>query len=1242
MIGAGFSRNARKAGLAKQEFPLWMDLAASLYTKLYPPADGEQSRHHLPNALSASGLLRIAQEYEAAFGRGSLHSVIKELTPDDGHVPDEMHTRLLRLPWRDIFTTNWDTLLERTRDFVLDRTYDIVRTYDEIPSASKPRIVKLHGSLPAHFPFIATEEDSRTYPRRFAPFVNTVQQAMMETVFCLIGFSGDDPNFLNWSGWVRDNLGELAPKIYLAGWLDLSPHRRRMLEDRNVVPIDISRHQQALKWPENLRHRYATEWILHTLEHGRPYDITEWPSPPSLSPPQIPEHLQPVEIVTISAPKKEPPPPNMGSAPADLPEQVRSIIQAWKHNRNVYPGWLVLPPARRHLVEESLADWEEAILQTLPEFEPIEALLTMRELVWRRENLLEPLSEEVEKAVQDALCEVDCGERKIRGKNDHTVAWAGIREAWTDLAFALLTGARLRFDSDDFERRLAALRPFQDDRPEVVQRIHHEKCLRALYSLDFAQLEKLLKEWNPEGGDPIWMSRKAAILVEMGRNDEAVSLLNQSLSVVREARGREGTLACPSREGWILCFAIAFSPSIRKLTDETVDGPPPFGRWKQLAALECDAFSQKRRFLEALKNDTEEKEAPLFDLGARPGKTIHFSLAAYKRRVAANQAVRLCEVAGLPPSAADFVVASDLLNLAADHLVNTDAALTFRMVLRMSRSEADKTFNRIWTRSRIAAMPMEHVTTLADSISSVISYALPRFTRSMKSDDPWLDRLRIATEALSRLALRFPSEHAEERLRQALGYYQTKEMALHRWLYKPMRHLLHRTWEAIPKERRSVLVLDLLTAPISGINGFQSFKDWPDPGELFDSTDKSIAPPRGPETEGRWSEVAHMIRQGLNKAGEPRSRAALRLAAAGRWDCFTEDERNLIAEALWQDHNHLPDGAILFDWVFLLLPEPEPGLAEKRFREKWLGPKELTKKEEFCEFFWKLGNAFDSLRGLQQPLTLSEEECSNISASIEKWADLPLPQNQLFFSEWGIREAVVGLQSILREINLPPPIAEKLYRRALELNQTETPGFQLFGGLTKSLPDRLDELSMSMRKGLSSEKAVLAEEAVLGLKRWLTHSTEKSSASPPPPLDLLREAGVMIATRRRGVLFRALELARRVFLSGASEQRDAIASLAIEGMRYLIEELRYDRDHDEKSEKDIPLLRWSCAHLALAMSVSGYENDPTVADWVDIARNDPLPEVRYAERPTVVVQNQESPAEEMTQEPTAVDTRRGQ
>ena len=204
-----------------------------------------------------------------------------------------------------MFTTNWDTLLERASSHIVERPYRVVQSTKQIPMVSQPRIIKLHGSFPSQFPLIVTEEDYRTYPATFAPFVNTVQQAMMETVFCLIGFSGDDPNFLNWSGWVRDNLREAAPKIYLAGYLDLSPHRRRMLEDRGVIPIDLANHPKAQCWPPYSLHQYATEWLLHSLEPSLPYDETTWPRPPSQKETPIPDYLQPVVRPTIEVPLDE-------------------------------------------------------------------------------------------------------------------------------------------------------------------------------------------------------------------------------------------------------------------------------------------------------------------------------------------------------------------------------------------------------------------------------------------------------------------------------------------------------------------------------------------------------------------------------------------------------------------------------------------------------------------------------------------------------------------------------------------------------------------------------------------------------------------------------------------------------------------------------------------------------------------------------------------------------------------------
>ena len=205
MVGAGFSRNAETADPGVGDIPLWQDIARQMFRKLYPQSEDA-------DAKEVHNTLGLAQEYETGFGRSDLHKFLQELIRDNEFSPSDMHQRLLRLPWRDVFTTNWDTLLEETSRNITERAYSIIRNTDEIPLKSQPRIVKLHGSLPSQFPLIFTEEDYRTYPTKFAPFLNTVQQAMMETVFCLVGFSGDDPNFLQWSGWVRDNLGDAAPK----------------------------------------------------------------------------------------------------------------------------------------------------------------------------------------------------------------------------------------------------------------------------------------------------------------------------------------------------------------------------------------------------------------------------------------------------------------------------------------------------------------------------------------------------------------------------------------------------------------------------------------------------------------------------------------------------------------------------------------------------------------------------------------------------------------------------------------------------------------------------------------------------------------------------------------------------------------------------------------------------------------------------------------------------------------------
>jgi hypothetical protein len=245
--------------------------------------------------------MRLALEYEVHFGASRLADLVRREIPDEDYDPGPIHQRLLSLPWADVFSTNYDTLLERTRRLVPERHYELVLVPADIPGRVQPRIVKLHGTFPSHRPFILSQEHFRTYPRQFAPFVNMLRQAIMESTLCLIGFSGDDPNFQAWSGWVRDELGPDAPPIYLCGLLHLTTAQRMVFERRNIRAIDLAPlFPVSAGVSADRRHTMAIEWFLLSLQAAEPPNPLRWPHgsrvPPTVSPemPALPPYTGPV------------------------------------------------------------------------------------------------------------------------------------------------------------------------------------------------------------------------------------------------------------------------------------------------------------------------------------------------------------------------------------------------------------------------------------------------------------------------------------------------------------------------------------------------------------------------------------------------------------------------------------------------------------------------------------------------------------------------------------------------------------------------------------------------------------------------------------------------------------------------------------------------------------------------------------------------------------------------------------
>ena len=1219
MVGSGFSRNADKPRSEVDDLPLWSDIAAAFLSTLSPDV----------KAPSIDDPLRLAQQYKSTFGRSDLHRLLGQLVRDRNFLPGKTHARLLKLPWRDVFTTNWDTLLERASLEIAEPPYSVVEDMDQLPLVSQPRIIKLHGSFPAQFPLISTEEDYRTYPIEYAPFVNTVQQAMMETIFCLIGFSGDDPNFLKWSGWVRDNLGEAAPKIYLAGLLKLLPHQRRTLEERGVVPIDLWHHPNAKRWPERQQHQYATQWILHTLEFGEPYDEKLWPSIPDKREPDIDERLTPIVAVPFDIPAGQPQTRLSRETTtfneAEL-EIIREVLRVWNHNRELYPGWLVFPSGQEHFELSRYTDeWEQPILKALPLLTPTERLHAIRELLWRREIVLEPITPELAEAAQLVLDTFDCENRTILGDGNVVADWPSVREAWRSIALRLVTDARYDCDQSLFERRIEALEPFCDDSLDVAHQIQQERCLWALYSSSFQRLSELLDEWAIDNSDPIWMLRKAALLTEMRRHNESFPLIQEAINSIRKDLAGDKSIANASRLGWALGSTLTWT-----------NRRSVFRRWDELASQRCHAWNEIDHITRTLQGTDERKEAPSFDLGVSHSTTFSWSNKSYTRLVSAFRALRLPEVTGLPLVNIDKErdgiptgVATGILTLAADELAAYAPELAIRIVLRICGNERDKTFLRVLSRTRIASLSDDATEALVRICTGVIDYTLPRLltpdeTRGGISS---VERLGVALEILSRLILRVKPELVVGAMGLGLKCYRTNGVVEHHSLAGPIGNLLRRSWEALPKDLRSTYVFDLLTAPIPGLDGFSAVTECDDPGSLVGHGDLPMDGTS--EYAARSSEVVSFLLRGLRSTNvTARGFATIRLLPLVVSGSVRDDEAFEIASILWGGSDPVTNNAggagSPFDWVFMLLPEVSPGQAERSFRRKWLTSQTVSEDDlsgHAQRMLSQLGPAIASLESRERLLPLTEEETKHVSGQLLRFAKSFWANSVTLSSGINIRY----MNTVIGAITIPGPIAEEMYRiveivlgnenieKRDVMKRSVDPiydvriaiSFSLIPGLVRTLKDRVDTMVMWLSSGLASGEEIRVNNAMVATRTWALAPEELALQAAPD--SLIREVGAIIASRRKDALTEALLCATLIFDRGLQSHRDAIATFALHGLGYLAEEVQYARYLEDE---DVPTVRLLCVQLASYMARSGFADDATVVKWMEIGRNDPFPEVR--------------------------------
>jgi hypothetical protein len=925
LVGAGFSRNAAPIRASVGVMPGWNDIYAIMVNKLYPdpgagsptasigtPSRGPEATVAgdrawlLKQTGATSAYLRVAEEFEAQFGRDALDKLILRHVPDRQFAPGKLHNMLVQLPWADVMTTNWDTLLERATESAEERVYDVLRTVEELPEARAPRIIKLHGSFPSHRPFIFTEEDFRTYPVRFGPFVNLAQQLAMENTLVLLGFSGDDPNFLFWSGWVRDRLGPKAPLIYLVGALGLSAPKRRMLENRRIQPIDLARLPEFNIWPEPLRTAHAHQWFLERLRAAEPYPAQRWPRPAAGFVPPLIYIMPPTDS---RAPIADPDLP--GQTPAV--ETLRSLVLQWQQNRSVYPGWIIPPFETSKLLWGRIEHRLDEIITGLRALDEEERLEALYELNWQLEMALVPLILTVDDFIMDLL-------DAWVGRYDQLPAHQA--KMFRALALAIVRHAREENDPVLFVRWLEWLEPRLAGDVEARERLTYERCLQHRANLEIDALETLVLAWKVEG-DSFWLLRKAGLLADLGHNEEASSHSSDALNAIR-AQTVRGTqdISSWSRESFAMLFRSSVLYGELAQWQENKPVRDRFDlRQEQLQARGCpgrhDFFDLLRNLVQVpppFKQPVENNHR--FDLGSNHVTHRFGRLDSRTERLLAYQALRFLEEAGLPVRIGHAGVAAQLLSEVARWLMDVAPTRAIDAFLRASLNATDGQFDQLMTRATVARINADEADRLIDRVIRLIGAARVRVETKGPHSGFWKDRLKSTIEVASRIVLRAPAR-APELLTVALELHGLPIFKGRSNLAQELQRLVNRVIEAATLADRDAMLLALFQLPI-----LASEDDFArDENDLAADISADIdLQARGPEWDGVIADTIAAMED-----------ATTRVSATSRFNwmmnvnLLNDEQRQRFGAVLWASkhrENGLPTNTIFYPHAFLILPRP--------------------------------------------------------------------------------------------------------------------------------------------------------------------------------------------------------------------------------------------------------------------------------------------------------------------------------
>lgn len=1156
MIGAGFSRCSSKHVDGTKKLPLWKDFAKRLASEL-----DEKN-----NDLAFSDPLRLAEEYRAYFGQAALNDLIRHEIHDEAWQPEALHSDLLSLPWSEVMTTNWDTLLERAALNVHAPIYGVVSKQSDLSCVRSPRIVKLHGSIGVTEEFIVAQEDYRKYPQEFAAFVNFARQVFIENELCLLGFSGDDPNFLQWAGWVRDHLANRARRIYLVGALNLSASQRKLLESINIAPIDLWAAVKDID-DHDLRHQQAIEMFLRVLMDQKPKLHHKW----------VPTSLARKKITNEDHSR-------LFKDPAYAASLLEHQIETLQHDREAYPGWLICPPGLRWRIQSQISDPFPSA-SNIAALGPVSRAKLLYEVAWQHTITL--------KHVDSWLA------NELASIADPMIPCAITKRQQLEVVLLLLKTARRNDDQSAFENWAALLEKHALHFPDCLAEVAYQQALVARDHLDYPKIEAIAEKIV--GEDPVWKLKQASLLAELGLFEKGERLVFEAYKELRERlRHEPNSIHIQSRLAWAhwLFRLVDFSRNYGVLEElpSTYKGLQ-CDPWDQITHIKDKASKQQEKYFKS-----QESIEPLFERG-------HYQDRSNDTRFIGEVQLfflldGLAENVGLPLLWDDM----SLLSGVAEQLVLSEgfgAGLhSFTLAIRAAHSDSSPAIKQIFSRIALANTPQEVVDTLTNRLIPALEYWRKQAsTGTQQQKRHAINVIRVLIEILARLAIRQSPMGAKNMFRLAMEL--GKDLALRDiWLHEVIGHLVQYSLESIPDAQHSDFLFDALSFPLPcevGIGNTHGAGRWPNPVIKVACRRDS-----NPPLEGRIRELIETVEPGSPSCAS----VLLRLVPLVENGMLEKKELDRLAIRLWgeePEYKILPNTGLITH-ALLILPAVDRGEANALMSR-------LLFNAEDSLFFTSehLMGLIGAAANKTNPLLPDSEQAAKCFDRLVSWRPTTEDDGPL-----GIRsrerKALVEDVGETISYSITPSLDSKSitlqrFKEVLAL-YTDVGALPViialpyFTGINSDIASLVEK---AIRKGMQGRTSREVGWSANALNKW--KELAATGKVPQPPDNLISKMIYLIESGRtiglNSLLWYVREMLKKKWLSPADVDTlaDCVPDL-FDAADYSCIKLR------SREAVTASLIRETCVKLSGdLMKVAAPEKLKSI---LEVAKDDALPEVRFA------------------------------